>query len=516
MKIRYKVTYAESELASTDWIVFGNYNKTVEQRTTNCDPVITTTGWGTATTTTSTNDTYSDLVTIGECQNTLETGGFATATFTVTRPAGTQYYLNLSRTTDGGSNWTDIESNLPVGTSYSDTVTVNHTVTVQYKFKFSYTSGNFTNSKLYYSAVKTVNCPTVGASTATIGLGTCVSGGSKPSITIGNNGWASGYFHVQYSTDLGNTWNEAFYDASNGNAVIYKMLLPSEVKTFTIQDTVPQGTTIVMKYRYAATSPVTSGSFTNTGTLLIDCTKNVTTHSFSQTHPSSTCYNNEQLIRLNFDGNNGIDNYLIYQIKVNDGQYSVERSIKLQDANWISSSGRNVTLFGTYGDGDIVTIKYHIERTSDGAYYSAVELSPITIDCGVSVGDSSDNPLFIETDYVSCSAYGPDKFELKLKRRSSVDSSTYVHFQVEISHDGNSWKPFGQMQYSEESSYWFKHNGYGGLAGDDASYWGWLKPYYFNTSSESVSSVILLDSSHEYKIRYRPVSYTHLTLPTKA
>ena len=40
-----------------------NYNKTVEQRTTNCDPVITTTGVGTATTTTSTNDTYSGLVT---------------------------------------------------------------------------------------------------------------------------------------------------------------------------------------------------------------------------------------------------------------------------------------------------------------------------------------------------------------------------------------------------------------------------------------------------------------------
>ena len=64
MKIRYKVTYSADELASTDWIVFGNYNKTVEQRTTNCDPVITTTGWGTATTTTSTNDTYSGLVTI--------------------------------------------------------------------------------------------------------------------------------------------------------------------------------------------------------------------------------------------------------------------------------------------------------------------------------------------------------------------------------------------------------------------------------------------------------------------
>lgn len=469
MKIRYKVTYAESELASTDWIVFGNYNKTVEQRTTNCDPVITTTGWGTATTTTSTDDTYSDLVTIGECQNTLETGGFATATFTVTRPAGTQYYLYLAKTTDGGTNWTDVETNLAVGTSYTDSSTINHAGTVQYKFKFSYTSGNFTNSKLYYSAVKTVNCPTVGASTATIGLGTCVSGGSKPSITIGNNGWASGYFHVQYSTDLGTTWNEAFYDASNGNAVIYKMLLPSEVKTFTIQDTVPQGTTIVMKYRYAATSPVTSGSFTNTGTLLVDCTSDVTSHSFGQLHSASSCYNNEQTIRLTYGGNTSDTNYFIYQVKVNDGAYSVERTLTLSATSGTST----VDLFGTYSDGDTVTIKYHIEGSSGGVYYTAVESSPINVDCGVSVGGSSSDPLYFQTDYVSCSAYGPDKFELKFNRGSgSISSNTYVHFQVEISHDGNTWKPFGQMQYSNESSGWFRNSSSFVLDGDEASYFG--------------------------------------------
>ena len=499
MKIRYKVTYSADELASTDWIVFGNYNKTVEQRTTNCDPVITTTGWGTATTTDSTDDTYSDLVTIGECQNTLETGGFATATFTVTRPAGTQYYLYLAKTTDGGSTWTDIETNLAVGTSYTDSSTVNHAGTVQYKFKFSYTSGNFTNSKLYYSAVRTVNCPTVGATTATIGLGTCVSGGSKPSITVGNNGWASGYFHVQYSTDLGTTWNEAFYDASNGNAVIYKMLLPGEVKTFTIQDTVPQGTTIAMRYRYAATSPVTSGSFTTTGTLLVDCANDITSHSFSQLHAASTCYNNEQTIRITYSGNTTRANYIIYQIKVNDGAYSVERTATLMGTSGTSP----INLFGTYGDGDIVTIKYHIEGTTGGSYYTAVEATPITIDCGVSVGDSSDDPIYFQTDYVSCSAYGPDKFELKLKRRSSVSNATHVHFQVEISHDGNSWKPFGQMQYSEQSNYWPKNHNYGGFGGDEATYFGYWKPHYFNMTSQSVSGVILLDSSHEYQIRYR-------------
>ena len=188
---------------------------------------------------------------------------------------------------------------------------------MQYKFKFSYTSGDFTNSKAYYSAVKTVNCPTVGASTASIALGTCVSGGATPSITLGNNGWATGYFHVQYSTDLGNTWEEAFYDSTNSNAVIYQMLLPGEVKTYTIQDTVSQGTTVVMRYRYAATSPVTSGDFTNTSTLLIDCTNSVTQKIVRAVYAGSQCYNNEQKFEFYYYGNTET-NYFVYKVKVND------------------------------------------------------------------------------------------------------------------------------------------------------------------------------------------------------
>jgi len=503
MKIRYKVAYAESELASTDWVLFGNYNKTAEQRTTDCNPVITTTGWGTATTTDSTNDTYSDLVTIGECQNNIESGGFATATFTVTRPSGTQYYLNLSRTIDGGTTWTDVVQNYAMGTSYTDTVTANHAGAVQYKFKFSYTSGDFTASKLYYSAVKTVDCPTVGASTASIAIGTCVSGGATPSITVGNNGWATGYFHVQYSTDLGTTWEEAFYDSANSNAVIYKMILPGEVDTFTIQDTIPQGTTVALRFRYAPTSPVTSGTFTNTSTLLVDCTNDITSHSFSELNSATSCYNNEQYIKFSYSGNTSSANYLIYQIKVNDGAYSVERTVTL---NPTSGTG-SVNLAGTFGNNDIVTIKYHIESTSGGSYYTVEESSPITINCGITVGNSSSDPIYFSTDYVSCNLYGPDKFELKLNRNnsSSISSSTYVHFQVEISHDGNSWKPFGQMQYATESSYWYKNYNYGGLTGDDATYFGYFVPYRFNNNAY-VASVILLDSTHEYQIRYRTYS----------
>jgi hypothetical protein len=501
MKIRYKVAYAESELASTDWVVFGNYNKTVEERTTNCDPVITTTDWGTATTTESTDDTYSDLVTIGECQNTLETGGFATATFTVTRPVGTQYYLNLTRTLDGGSTWTEIELNKAVGTSYTDTVTVNHAGTVQYKFKFSYTSGDFTNSKVYYSAVKTVNCPTVGASTASVSLGQCVSGGGKPAITLGNNGWATGYFHIQYSTDLGNTWEEAFYDSENNNAVIYKMLLPGEVKTYTIQDTVSQGTTIVMRYRYAATSPVTSGTFTNTSTLLIDCTNSLTSRVVRSVYAGSQCYNNEQKFEFYHNGNTET-NYLIYKVKVNDGEYGDYRTITLAP----TSSGITNLLFGTYADGDVVQISYRVEGTPNGSYYDTEMSFTETVDCGVSVGSSSSDLIYFSTDYVSCSLYGADKLELKVNRGSgSISYNTYVHFQVEISHDGNTWKPFGQMQYSNDSSYWYRNNSSFVLDGDEASYFGYMRPDYYSTS-EYIGSVILLDSTHEYQIRYRTYS----------
>ena len=505
MKIRYKVAFAESELASTDWIVFGNYNKTVEQRTTNCDPVITTTDWGTATTTDSTDDTYSDLVTIGECQNTIETGGFATATFTVTRPAGTQYYLNLTRTLDGGSTWTQIETNLAVGTSYTDTVTVNHAGTVQYKFKFSYTSGDFSNSKLYYSAVKTVNCPTVGASTASVSLGQCASDGGKPAITLGNNGWATGYFHVQYSTDLGSTWEEAFYDSENSNAVLYKMLLPGEVKTYTIQDTISQGATVVLRFRYAATSPVTSGTFTNTSTLLIDCsTDAISGTSFTQVTTASQCYNNEQKIKFNYTNSSSNTMYLYYQVKVNDGAYSSEDFRPLStnttsSMNLKNTSGNDLK----FSDGDIVTIQWRVEKTAYGTYNSYSTYTPITINCGVSVGNSSSSPIYLSTDYVSCSLYGADKLELKVNRNSSsVSTDAHVHFQVEISHDGNTWKPFGNMQYSNENSYWYKQQHYGGETGDNSTYFGYLKPAYFSTS-EYVASVILLDSSHEYQIRYR-------------
>ena len=79
-----------------------------------------------------------------------------------------QYYLKLWQSTDSGSNWTPIETNYAMGTTYTKELTVNHAGKIKYKFQFSYISGDFSNSNTYYSAEKTVNCPTVGASTASI------------------------------------------------------------------------------------------------------------------------------------------------------------------------------------------------------------------------------------------------------------------------------------------------------------------------------------------------------------
>ena len=107
-------------------------------------------------------------------------------------------------------------------------------------------------------------------------------------------------------------------------------------------------------YSVSATNVDEGGSFTTTGTLLVDCANDITSHSFSQLHAASTCYNNEQTIRITYSGNTTRANYLIYQIKVNDGAYSVERTATLMGTSGTSP----INLFGTYGDGDTVTINY--------------------------------------------------------------------------------------------------------------------------------------------------------------
>ena len=504
MKIRYKVAYAENELGSTDWITLGTYSKTIEQRTTDCEPEINTSGWGTATTTDTTNDTFSDIVTIGECQNTIETGGFATSTLTLTRPSGVQYYLKLWQSTDSGSNWTPVETNFAMGTTYTKELTVNHAGKIKYKFQFSYISGDFSNSNTYYSAEKTVNCPTVGASTASIALGTCVSGGATPTITLGNNGWATGYFHVQYSTDLGQNYNDAFYDPNNGNATIYQMILPGEVKTYTIQDTISQGTTVVMQYRFAATSPVSSGSFTTTGTLLIDCSSDVSTVTVEQDTSAEACYNGSQRLKVRYTNSSSSNNYFYYKINKNSQGYDTNWSVATLNAN---TSNGTVTLPESYGNNDTVLVKYHIESTEGGSYGTEVINNLITIDCG------TDDFFTVSTDYVSCNLYGADKLEFKFKRNStsaSFSSNAYLHIEAEISHDGNIWKPLGRMQYSNESTgYWYSSSGTKGNLNDThPTYHGYIRPYYFS-NNEYVAGVILTDSTHQYQIRYR--TYTSTT-----
>ena len=90
-----------------------------------------------------------------------------------------------------------------------------------------------------------------------------------------------------------------------------------------------------------------------------------------------------------------------------------------------------------------------------------------------------------------------------------MNYSAYVHFQVEISHNGTTWKPFGQMRYSNEYynewySYYYisESREWGGLTGDKASYFGFVRPAGFSTN-DYAAGVMLLDSTHDYQIRYR-------------
>ena len=90
------------------------------------------------------------------------------------------------------------------------------------------------------------------------------------------------------------------------------MILPGEVKTYTIQDTIPQGTTVVMQYRYAATSPPT-GAFTTTGTLLIDCSSDVSSVTFEQNTTPENCFNGSQQLKIIYTNSSSTTNYFYYK-----------------------------------------------------------------------------------------------------------------------------------------------------------------------------------------------------------
>ena len=109
------------------------------------------------------------------------------------------------------------------------------------------------------------------------------------------------------------------------------MILPGEVKTYTIQDTIPQGTTVVMQYRYAATSPPT-GAFTTTGTLLINCSSDVSSVTVEQNTTPEACYNGSQQLKIRYTNSSNTTNYFYYKINKNSQGYDTNWSVATLNA----------------------------------------------------------------------------------------------------------------------------------------------------------------------------------------
>ena len=98
--------------------------------------------------------------------------------------------------------------------------------------------------------------------------------------------------------------------------------------------------------------------------------------------------------------------------------------------------------------------------------------------------------LYFETDYVSCSLYGPDKFELKLKHVPVYPVTHMFIFKLRF----HMMEILGNL-LDKCSMQIQVHIGtnleYGGLTGDNATYFGYIKPYYFNTSTYAASVILL-------------------------
>ena len=82
-----------------------------------------------------------------------------------------------------------------------------------------------------------------------------------------------------------------------------------------------------MQYRFAATSPVSSGSFTTTGTLLIDCSSDVSTVTVEQDTSAEACYNGSQRLKVRYTNSSSSNNYFYYKINKNSQGYDTNWSV---------------------------------------------------------------------------------------------------------------------------------------------------------------------------------------------
>ena len=118
-----------------------------------------------------------------------------------------------------------------------------------------------------------------------------------------------------------------------------------------------------------------------------------------------------------------------------------------------------------------------------------------------------DDYFTLSTYYDGCSAIGPDILAL----RATIDQSTgqsynILHFDIDISYDGEDWNPFGpwvHYGYAGQEDYTTNRNSDGYYSSAYPSHSGWINIGtqtnigYFHTAYH------FTDSSHAYKIRYR-------------
>ena len=116
------------------------------------------------------------------------TSGSKTSTLSIRNNEGSTAYYKIEYSTDGGSSFTTLSSNLSIasgGTDYAQSVAVSHVSTMIWRVTDSLTSGDFTNmSTETQSESSAADCDP--DSTGTQSLGACSSGSAVSTLSITN------------------------------------------------------------------------------------------------------------------------------------------------------------------------------------------------------------------------------------------------------------------------------------------------------------------------------------------
>ena len=493
VKLRYKKAFTQAELANVEYVELGSQNKSTTQRTAECDLDLTDFIEGSGGTDVTINGTViSNLLTQDTCQND-STGGFADTTFSIKSDSGSAtFYMRLEKKVDGANDWTTVYTNFELisNSLLTETVQLNHGQTIQYKLHISPDTGDFSNATAYTTPVLTVNCPSTGAQLV-FALGDCVSGGNRPLVTITNTGYQTAYYDVNYSVD-GTNWLPAFGEG------VYKQVLPEETEQFVFTTTITQGSTVLLQYRHAPTGPVTSGAFTTVNnTILVDCDVNATIGDVLQVYTDASCYGGNQRFKVKVDNNEATSIQLQYRASEDGGSSWPHTGSVTVNA----STDDYVTIPVDFQHGDSVTFEFRTELTATSAYSTYTSKGPYTVSCNL------DDYFTLSTYYDGCSAIGPDILAL----RATIDQSTgqsynYLHFDIDISYDGEDWNPFGpwvHYGYTGNEDYTTNRNSNGYYSSAYPSHSGWINIGTQTSIGYFHTAYHFTDSSHAYKIRYR-------------